>query len=199
MREIVDPTGEKGILRQIDLVRRISQASDDLSSYLPGGEMQYLINPKFSTPPRISSGRPDDTSRVLNEMAQRTKVLCDRSYSLPGKNFGDFQQDPCRVWEINPPQDIQDIKLPGFGLKIVCPQLTESVTAVDLDRYRRSGSIDVDRLWFEDGKVSSTKPINVFLEMIKQHPIDSLEIGLWILEGLRTSDVIHAEEESLKL
>ena len=55
MREIVDPTGEKGILRQIGLVRRISQASDDLSSYLPGGERQYLINPKFSTPPRISS------------------------------------------------------------------------------------------------------------------------------------------------
>lgn len=189
--------GEYEIQRQIELVTRISQTSDVLFSYLGEGIMWHLF-PKFGKPPPISLGGYRISDK-LKAMAKQTKDLLVTLNILPQKYNNDFPQVACYVWEINPPLDK---KLPGFGLKVVCPKLTKEVTPDNLEEYRKSGSIDVDILtWSEDGEAryDSTKPESVLLEIIRKHPTARLKTALWILQGLPHSQINSRRRESFKL
>jgi len=195
--------GEKETLRQIELVTKIAQASEVLSSYLTEGKTWHLKSPKFNKPPPVSLGGYD-VSEKLSAMAKRTKDLHVRWQNLPEENDDEDYQPSCHAWEIYPPAANfssigchQDRNLSGFELSFFCPKLTKAVTPVDLDYYR-----DIDMLtWFEGGEASHdrAKPESVLLDMIKQHPTARLETALWILESLHTAEEIHAEEESFNL
>lgn len=188
-----DVGGENSIQRQIEFATKISQTLDTLSSRFKEGIIRDL-SPKFSIPSTILL-YGYDVSEKLHIMAQQTKALHVRSYSLPNKNDRDVKHVSCYVWEIYPPQDG---KFPGVGMTVVIPQLTEALTPYKLKRGRKSGSIDVvDVLWFEDGedRYDRTKPENVLLRVIEKHPTASLKTALWILESLQSAEVIHAEKK----
>lgn len=153
-------------------------------------------------------------SEKLYAMASRTQDLLVRSQILPEEfDSEDFQQPSCYVWEIYPPRGFsfigkytsechQDKNLPGLGLTVYCPRLTKAISLVDLEDFRKSGSINVDMLsWFEGDETPYdwTKPESVFLDVVRQNSTGSLETALWILEGLRTAKEIHPEKESFNL
>jgi len=194
--------GEKETLLQQQLAKRILQASENLSKRCEEGKTWHLKSPKFKIPPPILLGEYD-VSEKLYTMAQLTQDFHVRWQNLPEESDDeDYKQPSGYAWEIYPPECHQDKNLPGFGLCFFCPKLTKAVTPVDLDDYRKSGSIDIEKLtWFGDGEGSHdlTKPESVLLDMIKQHPTASLETALWILESLQKAEEIHAEEESFNL
>lgn len=205
-----DAGGERETLRQIELITRISQTSDVLSSYLKEEITWHVLSPRFSKPPVISLGGHDVSER-LYEMAMRSQDLFVRLEILPEEyDVEDSQQPSCYIWEIHPPRGFgiagkyvstcyQDRNLPGLGLVTYCPKLTKELTSIDLDDYRDSGSIHVEKLTLFGNNETFydwTKPESVLLNLVNKRFTTSLEIALWMLESLHAAKEIHVEEES---
>lgn len=201
--------GEKETLLQQQLTTRIVQASENLSKRCGEGKTWHVVSPEFGRPPFISSDE-NDFSGELFAMSRKTEDLLVSLTIVPEELDDEGNRLPSLyLWEISPSGAFIDNKkltskchqdrcLPGFGLKVFCPKLTQEETSVDSDD-RESGStyINIDGLfWFEGAEPSSGNGSqkNGFLDRTA-----SLETVLWILESLYTAEEIHAEEESFKL
>lgn len=207
-----DASRENETLRQIDLITKISQTSDLLSSYLTEGKTWHVSTEGFGRPPSITLDRYD-LSNQLHAMDQKRRDLHVRLQILPEEYVdGEKMQPSCYLWDIYPPgissvtgetvsKCSQNTNSGGFGLTVFCPKQTQTtIEGLNIRRDLELASV-YTLVWYKRGESTHDlkRPENILLDIIKNDPTASLETALWILESLYTAKEIHSEEESFRL
>lgn len=215
MKEL-EPT-DSFLIQQAQLSNELARVSEATSIFFGGGNesVWHVINPKFEKPNIELKGR--DVSSHLEDLARSTSDFQVHYSFHEETDFGD-EKEPyilpeCHIWEIFPPkgtsafidvdsQCTRRANIQGLGMALYCPATNRGINPDEISKLKEDGTLNVDFLiWqknLEGYLYDNEKPESIFLNLLKEDPIASLQTALWILKSLAVAEEIHPEFVSYK-